>query len=120
MPKEILLRLFSISVSSNRIDYVVTNNINQQCRDDTKAICAIRWYVEQFHREIKQLTAIEKCQGRHQRMQRNHIACAIQAWVYLKKVAYKTGKTVYQLKKGLLKNYLTKELAEPTLKVSFA
>ena len=120
MPKEIPLKLFSISVSPNRIDSVVTNDTHQVCADDTKTICAIRWYVEQFHREIKQLTGIEKCQCRKQRIQRNHIACAIQVWVFLKRIAYQTGVTVYQLKKNLLKNYLVKELAEPQLKISFA
>ena len=120
MPKEIPLKLFSISVSSNRIDYVVTNDTNQSCADDTKKVCAIRWYVEQFHREIKQLTGIEKCQCRKQRIQRNHIACAIQVWVFLKRQAYQRGQTIYQLKKNLLKEYLSKELAQPQLKMSFA
>ncbi|MAZ40213.1 MAG: transposase [Legionellales bacterium] len=120
MPKEIPLKLFSISVSPNRIDRVVTNDTNQSCSDDTKNICAIRWYVEQFHREIKQLTGIEKCPCRKQRIQRNHITCAIQVWVFLKRKAHQTGQTVYQLKKNLLKDYLTKELVEPQLKFSFA
>lgn len=120
MPKAIPLRLFSISVSTNRIDFVVTNDTNQGCADDTKKICAIRWYVEQFHREIKQLTGIERCQCRKQRIQRNHIACALQAWVLMKKVAYETQQTVYQIKHNLMKAYLIKELAEPTIKGCFS
>ena len=120
MPKEIPLKLFSISVSSNRIDWVVTNDTHQSCADDTKKVCAIRWFVEQFHREIKQLTGIEKCQCRNQRIQRNHIACAMHVWVFLKRKAYQIGTTVYQLKKNLLKEYLIKALAEPQLKVTFA
>lgn len=38
MPKEIPLKLFSISVSTNRIDFIVTNDIHQSCPDDTKKI----------------------------------------------------------------------------------
>lgn len=64
--------------------------------------CAIRWYVEQFHREIKQLTGIERCQCRKQRIQRNYIAYALQAWVLMKKVAYETEQTVYIQKTRLL------------------
>ena len=120
MPKEIPLKLFSISVSTNRIDFVVTNDTSQSCSDDTKKICAIRWYIEQFHREVKQLTGIEKCQCRKQRIQRNHIACAIQAWVFLKRIAYETKQTVYQLKQNLLREYLIKELANPTLEISLS
>jgi hypothetical protein len=37
----------------------------------------IRWKVEEFHRELKQLTGVESCQCRKGRIQRNHIACAI-------------------------------------------
>jgi hypothetical protein len=115
MPKEIPMKVFSVSISTNRTDYVVTNDNAQNCSDDTKSICAIRWYVEQFHRELKQLTGVEKCQCRKQRIQRNHIACAMQVWVQLKRVAYQTKRTVYQIKHGVLKDYLTHELKNPTL-----
>jgi len=113
MPKHLAMNMFSVAISPNRTDFVVTNDINQYCADDAKKICAFRWFIEQFHREIKQLTGIEKCQCRKQRIQRNHIACALQVWVALKKIAYKTGKTVYQLKKNLLRSYLIYELRNP-------
>lgn len=120
MPTEIPVKLFSISISTNRTELVVTNDTSQHCTDDTKTICAIRWYVEQFHRELKQLTGVEKCQCRKQRIQRNHIACAMFVWVFLKKVAYQTQQTVYQIKKNLLRNYLTNELRNPALGMSFS
>lgn len=120
MPKDIPLKCFSISISTNRTDFVVTNDTSQCCADDTKQICAIRWYVEQFHRELKQLTGVESCQCRKQRIQRNHIACAMFVWVYLKKVAHKTKLTVYQIKKNLLHDYLVNELREPSVKMSFS
>ena len=36
----------------------------------------MRWKIEEFHRELKQLTGVEACQCRQARIQRNHIACA--------------------------------------------
>lgn len=120
MPEHLKTKLFSVAISSNRTDFIITNDNSQYCADDTKKICAFRWYVEQFHREIKQLTGIEKCQCRKQRIQRNHIACAIHVWVYLKKIAYNSAKTVYQIKKDLLKNYLINELAKPAVEMSFS
>ena len=120
MPEHLKTKLFSVAISSNRTDFVITNDNSQNCADDTKKICALRWYVEQFHREIKQLTGIEKCQCRKQRIQRNHIACAIHVWVHLKKLAYKTSQTVYQIKKNLLKNYLVNELRSPNVEMSFS
>ena len=41
-------------------------------------------------------------------------------WAALKKLAYKTGKTIYQLKQGLLDNYMVKELAKPSIQFTFA
>ena len=120
MPEHLVMKLFSVAISPNRTDFIVTNDTSQTCSDDTKKICAIRWYVEQFHREIKQLTGIDKCQCRKQRIQRNHIACAIHVWVNLKKMAYQSAQTVYQIKKNLLKNYLINELREPSVAMSFS
>ena len=75
----------------------------------------IPWKIEEFHREIKQLTGIESCQCRKARIQRNHINCAMLVWVRLKQLAYSTSQTVYQLKHGLLSNYLIQQLKRPAL-----
>ncbi|GAB1543663.1 hypothetical protein NUACC21_63390 [Scytonema sp. NUACC21] len=55
----------------------------------------------------------EPCQCRKGRIQRNHIACAILVWVRLKDLAYTTGQTIYQIKHGLLSNYLIQQLKRP-------
>ena len=120
MPAHIEMKLFSVAISSHRTDFIVTNDTSQHCADDTKKICAMRWYVEQFHREVKQLTGIEQCQCRKQRIQRNHIACAIAVWVCLKKTAVQTCQTVYQVKKLMLRNYLINELKKPSVIMRFS
>jgi hypothetical protein len=81
-------------------------------------VCAIRWNIEQFHRELKQLTGIESCQCRKARIQRNHVACAMLVWLRLKSLAYQTYQSVYQLKHGLLSNYLIEQLKRPALLMS--
>jgi len=96
------VKLFRVVLSTQRTDYVVTNDMVQ---DDTQAVqevCSLRWKVEQFHRETKQLTGLEGCQCRKARIVRNHIACAILVWVRLKQVANETKPTVYHLKHELL------------------
>lgn len=120
MPATLAMKLFRVSTSTRRTDYVVTNDPSQHCPDDTQQVCVIRWYVEQFHREVKQLTGIERCECRKQRIQRNHIACAVLVWVRLKQLAYTTQQTVYQIKRGLLRNYLIQELKNPTVAMGFA
>ncbi len=120
MPSNFYMKLFRVPVSTNRTDYVATNDPSQHCRDDTQKVCAIRWFIEQFHREIKQLTGVEQCECRKQRIQRNHIVCALLVWVRMKDMAYKSQQTVYQIKKNLLKNYLIQELKSPSVFMGFA
>ncbi len=120
MPGDFYMKLFRVPVSTNRNDYVVTNDPSQHCSHDTQNVCAMRWYIEQFHREIKQLPGVERCECRKQRIQRNHIACALLVWVKMKQIAYKHKETVYQIKKNLLHNYLIQELKCPSVLMSFS
>ena len=90
--------------------FLVTNDVTL---NDTKAVEAIndhRWKIEQLHRELKQLTGIEKCQCRKARAQRNHIACAMLAWVKLKKFAHDIGLTIYQVKQNLLDDFIKSKI----------
>ncbi|MEH2002682.1 MAG: transposase [Nostoc sp.] len=109
------VKLFRVTVSTNRTDYVATNDLSQSSTDVVQEVCKIRWKIEEFHREIKQLTGIESCQCRKARLQRNHIACAMLVWLRLKNLAYTTGQTVYQIKHHLLSNYLIQQLKRPSI-----
>ena len=80
--------------------------------------CGYRWKLEQLHREGKQVTGLESCECRKARIQRNHIACALLVWVRLKELAVETGRTVYQLKHGLLDDYLIQQLKCPSLQLA--
>lgn len=119
-PKSHKVKLFRVEVSINRTDWVVTNDPSQDSTQGTQNVCALRWKIEQFHREIKQLTGIEKCQARKSRIQRNHIACAVLAWQCLTRIARKTQTTIYQLKHNMLSDYLRQELRNPSVCMSFA
>ena len=86
----------------------------------TQKACGFRWEIEQLHREGKQVTGLERCQCRKAGIQRNHIACAFLVWVRLKELATETGRTIYQLKHGLLSDYLIQQLKNPSLKMASA
>jgi hypothetical protein len=119
-PKEHKVKLFRVVLSPQRTDYVVTNDLTQ---DDTQAVQdadALRWKIEQFHRETKQVTGLESCQCRKARIVRNHIGCAILVWVRLKQVAQETNQTIYKAKHGLLSDYLRQQLKSPTIKMTLA
>ena len=119
-PKGHRLQLFRLVVSKDRTDYVVTNDLTQDSTDETQQVCAIRWKIEQLHREVKQVTGLERCQCRVGRIQRNHIACALLVWCRFKELAYETGRTVYQIKFGQLSDYLIQQLKFPSVKMAFA
>jgi hypothetical protein len=61
-PKEHKVKLFQVVVSDNCTDRVIANDLSQNSIGETQKVCAIRWKIEQFHRELKQVTGVEKCQ----------------------------------------------------------
>ena len=119
-PQKHKVKLFRVAVSTHRTDYIVTNDLTQNSTEATHQACGFRWKIEQLHREGKQLTGWEKCQCRKARIQRNHIGCALLVWVRLKEVAISNKTTVYQLKHGLLDDYLIRQLKNPSLEMLLA
>jgi hypothetical protein len=119
-PKGHRVKLFRLVLSTQRTDFVVTNDIAQDDSQATQEVCGLRWKIEQFHRETKQLTGLEGCQCRLARIVRNHIACAMLVWVRLKHLASLAQQTVYQLKRGLLDDYLCQQLKRPSLSMYLA
>src|SRR5207253_2376543 len=119
-PGEFKVKLFRVEVSTHRTEWVVTNDLSQGSTQDTQQVSALRWKIEEFHREAKQLTGLEHCQCRKARIQRNHIACSLLVWSRLKTLAYHTGQTIYRLKHGLLHDYLVAQLKCPSIKMLLA
>jgi macrodomain Ter protein organizer (MatP/YcbG family) len=114
------MKLFRLAVSTHRTDWVVTNDRTQDSAQATQDACRLRWKIEQFHREAKQLTGIERCQRRKARSQRNHIDSAILVWVRLADIARRTGRTLYRVKHDMLDEFLRRELRNPSVSMRFA
>ena len=112
------LKLFRVVVTTDRTEYLATNDVTQDSTADAQKASGQRWKIEQFHREIKQITGIERCQCRLNRSQRNHIGAALLVWLCFKELADSVGNTVYQLKHGLLSDYLKQQLRNPTIAFS--
>jgi len=111
------VQLFKIVATNGDIEWVITNrapgSIHTQVVQKENQV---RWCIEQLHRELKQLTGIERCQCRKQRAQRNHFSCCYHAWFSLKVIAKKLGKTLYQVKHNLGSDYLRNELRNPRIR----
>lgn len=124
-PTDYKVRLFRVVLSSQRTEYVVTNDSTQDSTQGARKVCARApfgwdWKIEEYHREIKQLTGIQSCQCRKRRIQRNHIACALLVWTRLKHLAYQSARTIYEVKSSLLHDYMVQQLKAPTIKMLLA
>jgi hypothetical protein len=80
-PQAKKVKLFRVTISTDKTEYVATNDLTQNSTDVIQKVCGVRWKIEEFHREIKQLTGVESCQCRKARIQRNHINCAMKSLV---------------------------------------
>ncbi len=114
------MKLFRVVVTSRRTEWIVSNDLSQDSVYEAQKARGVRWKIEEFHREAKQLTGIERCQCRASRIQRNHIGCALLVWSRLKHLAYQSGRTIYQIKRGLLHDYLVQQLKKPTVRMVLA
>ena len=94
--------------------YVATNALSQSDVSVAQKARDVRWKIKQFHREAKQLTGLEKYQCRLPRIVCNHITAAFLVWAHLIRQAYEKGQTLYQVKHGLLSEYLCQQLKSPT------
>ena len=130
-----LVRLFKIVAPNGDIEWVITNRNADHDTDnhdtdnhdthhddqvrltaqDVQDENAVRWQIEQLHRELKQLVGTQKCQCRKARSQRNHMALCYLAWLSLKVHARGISITLYAARTNLFRDYLRAELRNPTI-----
>lgn len=109
------LKLFRVVLSTEQTELIVTNDLSCESTDHAQKESAIRWHIEQFHRESKQTTGIEQCQCRTNRSQRNHICLSLRVWLCLEQVASQTKQTIYAVKQGMLSDYMRQQLQTPSV-----
>jgi Transposase DDE domain len=108
------VQLFKVVAPNGDIEWVITNHPEGTfTTSDIQDENAVRWQIEQLHRELKQLTGTEQCECRKARSQRNHIACCYHAWLSLKVKAQQVGKSLYAVRRDLFSDYLRAELRDP-------
>ena len=114
------VKLFKLVAKNGDIDWIITNDLDEtltaQAVEKTNNL---RWKVEEFHRELKQLTGSEKCQCRKARSQRNHLGCCYHVWLSLKVGALTTKTTLYQARTRLFSEYLRAALRSPLIYAYF-
>lgn len=73
----------------------------------------LSWSIEEYHRGLKQFTGVERCQVRTARGQRNHIGCAIRAFVRLEYQRFMTGVSWFGQKWAIIRAAVRAYLAHP-------
>jgi hypothetical protein len=73
----------------------------------------LSWSIEEYHRGLKQFTGVERCQARYSRAQRNHIGCALRAFVRLEYHRFTTGVSWFAAKWRIVRDAVRAYLAKP-------
>lgn len=87
-------------------DLTMTEPTRQQVAEGALAI-------EEYHRGLKQCCAVERCQARAERAQRNHILWAIRAFVRLEWERLRAGRSWYESKKAVVREAVRAYRAAP-------
>jgi len=108
------VQLFKVVATNGDIGWIITNHPEGMMTTDAiQSENAVRWQIEQLHRELKQLTGSEKCECRKARSQRTHIGACYHAWFALRQRATKLGQSLYAVQHALFDDYLRAELRQP-------
>ncbi len=71
------------------------------------------WGIEVYHRGLKQHCGVERAEVRAARAQRNHINCAIRAFLRLEQHRLASGVSWWEAKTGIIREALRRYLAHP-------
>ncbi len=71
------------------------------------------WGIEEYHRGLKQHCGLERAQVRAGRAQRNHIGCAIRAFLRLEQHRLATGISWWEAKASIIRDAIRAYLAAP-------
>lgn len=93
--------------------------LDQVIRAEFEVIHDQHWQIEQYHRAIKQVCHIERCQVRAEAGVRNHVFAALSGYIHLQKMALSELITnIYALHRDLFNEVINKfiEQTVPTIK----
>jgi putative transposase len=107
-----LIQIFRIVTPDGDTEYWATNDLSMS--NLTRQSLAERgWMIEVYHRNLKQTCGVERCQARSARAQRNHIGCAIRAFVRLERFFFRTGISEWEAKARIVRDAVRAYLAAP-------
>ena len=100
IPVVLVKQVFTNKDSTTGTRYLVSNDLNLTA-DQFDTLFKKRWSVEEYHKSIKQNTALAKSPTRTVKTQSNHLFCSILAYVKLEKYKFATALNHFALKSKL-------------------
>ncbi len=107
-----LIRLFKIVATDGDVEWWATSEI---AMSETARVrfSGFAWTIENYHRGIKQFCGVERAQVRAARAQRNHIGCALRAFLRLESHCYHTGISWFEAKTSIIREAVRAYIAQP-------
>jgi putative transposase len=107
-----MVKVFRIVTPAGDTEYWATNDVEMGEGERLK-YAEFAWGIEVYHRALKQECGVERAMVRAGRAQRNHIGCAIRAFVRLEWHRLRTGVGWKLAKEGIIRAALRRYLAHP-------
>ena len=84
------VKVFRIAAQDGTAEHWATDDL---AMDDLERLrlAEATWRIEEYHRGLKQVTNVERCQCRVGRAQRGHIGLALRAFVVVERWCFRTG-----------------------------
>lgn len=108
-----LILVFRIATPDGDTEYWATSDLTMTPRDRTRQANQI-WTIEVYHRGLKQVCGVERCQARAARAQRNHIGYAIRAFLRLEHHRICSGISWFETKMGIIRSAIQMYLSLPS------
>ena len=106
------VRVFRVVAPNGDTTHGATNDLGLD-ELGRRAFGELSCSIEEYHRGLKPFTGVERCQVRAERGQRNHIGCAIRAFVRLEYHRFTTGTSWFAAKSALVRAAVRAYLARP-------
>ena len=111
-----LIKVFRIDAKDGSTEYWATDDLQMDELERLKFADA-SWRIEEYHRGLKQVTNVERCQCRLSLSQRNHISLALRAFVIVERWCFRTGVNWLEAKWSIVRDAIRRYRAEPRFRM---
>lgn len=107
-----LIKVFRIEAKDGTTEYWATSNL-QMDELERLRLAEASWRIEEYHRGLKQVTNVERCQCRKAVAQRNHISLALRAFAVVERWCFQTGVNWLSAKWQIVRNAVRAYRTQP-------